>query len=135
MTTGMSTPSSCLRVLSLNCWQNCAACTPCGPSAGPTGGAGVALPAGTCSLTIALTVFFAIRLYLRGPTALRTGELPFGHRRAPRAVAVPHEDSLSNLLHLEKIHLDRCRPTEYAHHHTKLALLRVDLFDAPREGV
>src|SRR5678815_2174083 len=29
--------------------------TPCWPSAGPTGGAGVACPAGSCSLTIALT--------------------------------------------------------------------------------
>src|SRR3990172_9704975 len=33
--------------------------TPCWPSAGPTGGAGVALPAGICSLTIA-TIFFAM---------------------------------------------------------------------------
>src|SRR3954467_10983432 len=37
--------------------------TPCGPSAVPTGGAGVALPAGICSLTIAVT-FFDIALDL-----------------------------------------------------------------------
>src|SRR6476619_65300 len=35
--------------------------TPCGPSAVPTGGAGVAAPAGIWILTIAATFFFAIR--------------------------------------------------------------------------
>ena len=34
--------------------------TPCGPSAVPTGGAGVALPAGIWILTIAATFFFAM---------------------------------------------------------------------------
>src|SRR5579872_2242344 len=37
--------------------------TPCWPSAGPTGGAGVAFPAAICSFTNAET-FFAIGLYL-----------------------------------------------------------------------
>src|SRR5271156_1609052 len=36
--------------------------TPCGPSAVPTGGAGVALPAGICNFTLPVT-FFAIFLY------------------------------------------------------------------------
>jgi hypothetical protein len=34
--------------------------TPCGPSAVPTGGAGVALPAGIWILMIAATFFFAM---------------------------------------------------------------------------
>ena len=40
--------------------------TPAWPSAGPTGGAGVALPAATCSLTT-LEIFFAI-LYVTPPS-------------------------------------------------------------------
>jgi hypothetical protein len=38
-------------VLALNALQNSMMLTPCGPSAVPTGGAGVALPAGICSFT------------------------------------------------------------------------------------
>src|SRR2546422_769399 len=40
-------------VLALNCFTNSMMLTPWGPSAVPTGGAGVACPAGTCSLTTA----------------------------------------------------------------------------------
>src|SRR5216684_7368758 len=60
MTTGMMSPSwSFADVLALNALQNSMMFTPCGPSAVPTGGAGVAFPAGICSFTIAL-IFFAI---------------------------------------------------------------------------
>ena len=38
-------------VRSLNSLVNAAMFTPCWPRAGPTGGAGVALPAGICSFT------------------------------------------------------------------------------------
>ena len=44
-------------VLALNSLQNPMMLMPCGPSAGPTGGAGLALPAGSCSLTIPVTFF------------------------------------------------------------------------------
>jgi hypothetical protein len=37
--------------------------TPCGPRAVPTGGAGVAFPAGNCNFTVACT-FFAIEIPL-----------------------------------------------------------------------
>src|SRR3954468_5698389 len=37
-------------VCALNALQNSMMLTPCWPSAGPTGGAGLAAPAGTCSL-------------------------------------------------------------------------------------
>src|ERR1035437_7228394 len=43
--TGMIIPTS-FAILSLNSLTNCAMLTPCCPRAGPTGGAGVALPAG-----------------------------------------------------------------------------------------
>src|SRR5450756_1988885 len=50
-------------VRSLYSLQKAMMFTPCWPRAGPTGGAGVALPALICSLTIALT-FFAMRSLL-----------------------------------------------------------------------
>src|ERR671936_157524 len=46
-------------VLALNALQNSMILTPCGPSAVPTGGAGVAFPAGICSFTEPV-IFFAI---------------------------------------------------------------------------
>src|SRR5215470_648798 len=46
-------------VLALNCLQNSMMLTCAWPSAGPIGGAGVALPAGICSFTLPVT-FFAI---------------------------------------------------------------------------
>jgi hypothetical protein len=58
ITTGMiRSPLSA--VLALNCFVNSTMFTPCCPSAGPTGGAGVALPAGICNLIYPST-FFAI---------------------------------------------------------------------------
>src|SRR5499426_3305314 len=52
MTTGITNPA-CPCVRALNCLQNSMMLMPCWPSAGPTGGAGVALPALHCSFTIA----------------------------------------------------------------------------------
>src|SRR5574340_964802 len=54
MITGMIlSPSFC--VFALNCLQNSMMFTPCCPHDGPTGGAGLALPAGICSLICADT--------------------------------------------------------------------------------
>ncbi len=62
ITTGMiRSPLSA--VLALNSLVNCTMFTPCCPSAGPTGGAGVALPAGICNLIYPVT-FFAILRHL-----------------------------------------------------------------------
>src|SRR5579862_8797290 len=60
MTTGITSPASAL-VTALNSLQNAMMLTPCWPSAGPTGGAGFAWPAGICSFTIACS-FFAISI-------------------------------------------------------------------------
>src|SRR5436305_10022648 len=49
ISTGMIVPASCW-VWALKVLQNSMMLTPCWPSAGPTGGAGLAAPAGTCSL-------------------------------------------------------------------------------------
>src|SRR2546427_12854043 len=46
-------------VFALNALQKSMMLTPCWPSAGPTGGAGVALPAGMCSFTYP-GIFFAM---------------------------------------------------------------------------
>src|SRR6266511_3987015 len=64
MTTGTISPASSLFcVRALNCLQNSMMLTCAWPSAGPTGGAGVALAASICSLTEPVT-FFAISIYL-----------------------------------------------------------------------
>src|SRR5574344_1996430 len=63
MITGMISPFSIDFVLSLNSCTNLGAEIPCGPRAGPIGGAGVADPAGHCSLMTAVTFFVAI-IYL-----------------------------------------------------------------------
>src|SRR5262245_66671143 len=57
-TTGRMSPSWLL-VWALKPLQNSMRLTPCWPRAGPTGGAGLALPAGICRFTIAWT-FFAV---------------------------------------------------------------------------
>src|SRR5215470_20362861 len=59
--TGKIIPSGSLAVLALNCLQKSMMFKPCGPSAVPTGGAGVALPAGNCNLIVVWT-FFAMFL-------------------------------------------------------------------------
>src|SRR5436305_11219846 len=69
MTTGKVTPRWSL-VRSLNCETNCPMLTPCWPSAGPTGGAGVAVPPGTCSLICAVTAFAIAPSLVRGPLSV-----------------------------------------------------------------
>src|SRR6266436_4828741 len=59
--TGKIIPSGSLAVLALNCLQKSMMFRPCGPSAVPTGGAGVALPAGNCNLMVVCT-FLAMSL-------------------------------------------------------------------------
>src|ERR1700693_4895408 len=60
ITTGMMSPSwSLAEVLALKALQNSMMLTPCGPSAVPTGGAGVAFPAGRFSFSYAF-IFFAM---------------------------------------------------------------------------
>src|SRR5215467_8343575 len=60
MMTGMMSPA-CAWVCALKALQNSMMLTPRCPSAGPTGGLGLAAPAGICSLISAMT-FFAIGL-------------------------------------------------------------------------
>src|SRR5438105_7129784 len=49
-------------VFALNALQKSMMFTPCWPRAGPTGGAGVALPAGICNFTWPITFLAILRL-------------------------------------------------------------------------
>src|SRR6202022_3861312 len=69
MTTGMIRPF-CEAVLALKFLQKSMMLTPCCPSAGPTGGAGVASPAGISSLTQPV-IFFALTVCLQTCRASR----------------------------------------------------------------
>src|SRR5262245_7151141 len=83
-TTGMMRPSS-LDVFALKFLQKSMILTPCGPSAVPTGGAGVAFPAAIWSFTTAWT-FLAIGpvyffYFAPGPHPRRLSRLAFGSAR------------------------------------------------------
>src|SRR5689334_2188985 len=79
--------------------------TPAWPRAGPTGGAGVAAPAGICSLICPVTFF-----------------------------AMGRKPSL-DLLHLREVQLDRRLPAENRDHDLQGVAVEVDLVDHAREVV
>src|SRR4051812_7065356 len=91
-------------VLSLYVLQNSTMLMPCGPRAVPTGGAGVALPAGSCRVR-------TMRIFLA------TG------------VQVPFLE----LLDLEEIQFDGRLAAEDAHQHLDLVAFGVDLVDRADE--
>src|SRR5262245_34287516 len=92
-------------VLSLNCLTNCPMFTPCWPSAGPTGGAGVHCPPGTCSLIFAVSSFFAMSV------------------------------TPSDRLYLPVLELHRCRPAEDRHDDLHEPLVREHLVDDAVEAL
>src|SRR5882757_4909046 len=95
-------PGSMFWVCALNALQNSMMLRPRCPRAGPIGGDGLALPAGTCSL-IRPTIFFAI--------------------------AYSPERCGSDLLDLRILELDRGRAAEDRDRDLEPRLLLVDLFD------
>src|SRR5436309_9248808 len=110
ITTGMTSPVCCC-VRALNCLQNSMMLMPCWPSAGPTGGAGVALPALHCSFTTAC-MGFAILLLLASSRRVA--------RRTARSRVGSHR------LHLQEVQLHGRGAPEDADHHLDLAPLVVD---------
>src|SRR3954464_5042639 len=113
----MSASFACACVAALNSLQKPMMLTPCWPSAGPTGGEGFALPAGSCSFTKPV-IFFAIFT----PPVVRTA----GKRLPPSQV-------FSGLLHLHEIELDRRRAAENGHEHPHASLVRVHFLDGAVE--
>src|SRR5215472_4333918 len=87
-------------VAALYCLTKSMMLTPCGPSAVPTGGAGVAAPAGSCTFTTAASFFLL-------------GGIGVGF--------------LSDLRDLVERKLDRRLPAEDRHKHLELLRDRVDL--------
>src|SRR5258705_13461217 len=100
----MSPSSSFCEVRALNCLQNSMMLICACPSAGPTGGAGVALPAAICNFTEPVT-FFAIAYPFEIPRYKIAGE----GARPTR--------NLSLFFHLLEFKLHRSRAPENCHHH------------------
>src|SRR5437867_4000949 len=97
----------CAIVFALKFLQKSMMLTPCCPSAGPTGGAGVALPAGICNFTWPIT-FFAIF-----------------YSRAMRSLY---------LLHLKEIEFNRRRPAEDRHHYLQCVSIGIHFIDNSGEA-
>src|SRR5262245_51948008 len=97
-------------VLALNALQKSMMLTPCCPRAGPTGGAGVALPAGICSLTCPIT-FFAIKSLAFVSASMTADDLSV---RLP--AVTDRRYSCLRLLYLQKIKFNRCRSAKDGHH-------------------
>src|SRR5687767_14889529 len=114
ISTGITLPR-CDSVAALYALQNSMMLTPCWPSAGPTGGAGVAAPALIWSLMT------AVNRFLGGMTSFFSAD-----RVADAATG-------SDLLDLVERQLDRRLPAEDGDEHLQLLLLGVDLVDRGRE--
>src|ERR1700689_4803143 len=93
--------------------------TPCGPSAVPTGGAGVAFPAGICSFTEPV-IFFAILNRAQCPPEWR-------------AVRSFHQIYLCGLFDLQEVQLDRGCAAKNRDQHAQGVALRIDLVDLALE--
>src|SRR6478609_9168355 len=88
-------------VCALNALQNSMMFTPCWPSAGPTGGAGLAAPPGTWSLMSVRTFLAMSRVRLPGLNRQRA--VLSDLRGRPHQAAI----CLLDLLHLVEADLDR----------------------------
>src|SRR5262249_2771950 len=99
---------------------------PCGPSAVPTGGAGVAAPAWIWILTIAATRRFAISI--RSLSACRDTR-PADVRSLASSLALARSPQAFQLGDVGELELDRRLATEDVHEHLELRAVDVDLAD------
>src|SRR5436190_8195364 len=103
----MRPSSSFWLVRALNCLQNSMMLICACPSAGPTGGAGVALPAAICNLTEPVAFFamfpLSLNLWEQPPSAAPSSKA----RRCLRSL----------LLHLLELQLHWSRASENGDHH------------------
>src|SRR3954471_2623349 len=125
MTTGTLRSGSICAVFALKALQNSMMLTPCWPSAGPMGGAGVAWPALICSLMTAETFFLG---GMSGPNDWMAGgsSHPLGDGQ---------DGEGSDLGDLVERQLDGRLATEDGHEHLELLRVGVDLGDRRREGL
>src|SRR5215203_7410441 len=98
--------------------------TPCWPSAGPTGGAGVAAPAWICSLMTAASFFLG---GMSGP------QCPCVVAVCRRYVRPAGRAYVLDLLHLVERELDRRLTSEDRHQDLELLRVGVDLVDRRRQ--
>src|SRR4051812_43106938 len=119
----MISPSS-FAVRELKFLQKSIILTPCGPSAVPTGGAGVAFPAAIWSFTIACT-FFAMIPCARCQLPASSCQL-YATRVAGRG-SVKLEAMQLQFFDLQKIQFDRRRTAEDGDHHLQGVAIEVDL--------
>src|SRR5207237_9628438 len=112
---------ACAAVRSLYSLTKAMMLMPCWPSAGPTGGAGVALPAVMASFTTARTFLATIYPPLPHPLLAGNGPAP----RPPGGFGC-----LTVLaLDLQEVELDGRLAAEHRDQHPDLTLLHVDLVD------
>src|SRR5882757_6825718 len=116
-----------LSVAALYALQNSMMLTPCWPSAGPTGGAGLACPAWICSL-ISPTAFFFGAMLVVFPLSFPAICVRLRAPSAPRRTQVALD-----LGDLGEGQFDRCFATEDGHQHLEFLLLGVDLADRGRQ--
>src|SRR5882724_6796689 len=122
--TGKIIPSGSFCVFALNCLQKSMMLTPWGPSAVPTGGAGVALPAASCNLIVVCIFFGGMFLY---PKFLSF--LPDSNPAQPAAKKLPpRKIALVQLLDTRKIKFHRSRTPENRDRNLQPAVVVVDLF-------
>src|ERR1700678_3014775 len=113
-------------VAALYCFTKSMMLTPCGPRAVPTGGAGVAAPAGNCTLTMVLSFFLGgIAVF---PLNLHGG-LPAPHSPWPG----PRGPGGSELRYLVERKLDGGLAAENRHENLERLGDRVDLVHGRRE--
>src|SRR5262245_35249988 len=122
-TTGMMSPSS-FAVFELKFLQKSMMLTPWGPSAVPTGGAGVALPAAIWSFTTACTFFICVLSRPRNHESTKPKPQWISWFRV----------SWLDLLDLQKIQLHGRRPAEDRHHHLQRVLVEIHVVDHAMEA-
>src|SRR4051812_13409116 len=101
--------------------------TPCWPSAGPTGGAGLAMPALICSLTIAASFFFFGGISLASFLVERTRAVRHPGGFSVRPVPLERAGRWSDLGDLGERQLHGRLATEDRHQHLELLGVGVDL--------
>src|SRR5260221_592887 len=115
-------------VAALNSLQKPMMLTPCWPNAGPTGGAGLAWPAGICNLICPVT-FFAIKIFFK-PRMNTDSTASFPFIRVYRRLSVV---KMLRFFHLPIFQFNWSVSSKNVHGHLQFAAIRLNLFDDAAE--